>query len=210
MLNTLEKIRMPAVHIFIVAGLLALISGDVIAGEKGRVQLNGREVILFDDNTWKFSSEPVSKTNKDCVLIKSTTLPVTICLDDTVWTNGDSNDAAELSFVTKDKTLFLLVITGTDEVQLDAFEKAIVANAQGAAGKKPVDVKSKERLDAHGLEWGRMVYDADSEDIKIRYENYFTTIKGKGSVQFVFYTTPDQYSVASLQIGKASKNIGLE
>jgi hypothetical protein len=71
-------------------------------------------------------------------------------------------------------------------------------------------VKSKERLDAHGLEWGRMVYDADIEDIKIRYENYFTTIKGKGSVQFVFYTTPGQYSVASLQIGKASKNIGLE
>jgi hypothetical protein len=209
-INILEKLRMLSVHLIVVAGLLVLISNQAIAGEKGRVQLNGREVILFDDNTWKFSSDAVSKTNKDCVLIKSTTLPVTICLDDTVWTNGDSNDAAELSFVTKDETLFLLVITETDEVQLDAFEKAIVVNAQSAAGKKPVEVKSKERLDAHGLEWGRMVYDADIEDIKIRYENYFTTIKGKGSVQFVFYTTPGQYSVASLQIGKASKNIGLE
>jgi hypothetical protein len=209
-INILEKLRMLSVHLIVVAGLLVLISNQAIADEKGRVQLNGREVILFDDNTWKFSSDAVSKTNKDCVLIKSTTLPVTICLDDTVWTNGDSNDAAELSFVTKDETLFLLVITETDEVQLDAFEKAIVVNAQSAAGKKPVEVKSKERLDAHGLEWGRMVYDADIEDIKIRYENYFTTIKGKGSVQFVFYTTPGQYSVASLQIGKASKNIGLE
>ncbi len=210
MLNILEKIRMYPIHIFLVAGVLALISSQVIAAEKGRVQLNGREVILFDDNTWKFSSDAVSSANKDCVLIKSTTLPVNICLDETVWKNGDSNDAAELSFVTKDEALFLLVITETDEVQLDAFEKAIVVNAQSAAGKKPVEVKSKERLDAHGLEWGRMVYDADIEDIKIRYENYFTTIKGKGSVQFVFYTTPDHYSVASLQIGKASKNIGIE
>ena len=209
-INVFEKIRMLSVHLFVVAGLLILFSDHVIAGERGRVQLNGREVILFDDNTWKFSSNAVAKTNKDCVLIKSATLPVTICLDDTVWANGDSNDGAELSFKTKDETLFLLVITETDEVQLDAFEKAIVANAQSAAGKKPVQVKSKERLDAHGLEWGRMVYDANIEDLQIRYENYFTTIKGKGSVQFVFYTTPDQYSVASLQIGKASKNIGLE
>ncbi|MCP4182800.1 MAG: hypothetical protein GY761_05710 [Hyphomicrobiales bacterium] len=102
------------------------------------------------------------------------------------------------------------VITKTDEVQLDAIEKAIVANAQSAAGKKPVEVKSKERLDAHGLEWGRMVYDADIEDIKIRYENYFMTLKGKGSAQFVFYTTSHQYSIASLQIDKAFRNIELE
>lgn len=209
-LNIIDKLRMLPAHLVVVAGLLVLFSSQVIAGEQGRVQLNGREVILFDDNTWKFSSDAVSAPNKDCVLIKSTTLPVNICLDDTIWKNGDSNDAAELSFVTKDDTLFLLVITETDEVQLDAFEKAIVANAQSAAGKKPVEVKSKERLDAHGLEWGRMVYDADIEDLKIRYENYFTTIKDKGSVQFVFYTTPEQYIAASLQIGKASKNIGVE
>jgi len=209
-IDILDKARMIPFRVLVAAGILAWLSVQAIAAEQGRVQFNGREVILFDDNTWKFSTDAVSNANNDCILIKSTTLPVTICLDDTIWKNGDSNDAAELSFATKDETLFLLVITETDEVQLDPFEKAIIANAQSAAGKVPVEVKFKERLDAHSLEWGRMVYDADIEGLKIRYENYFTTIKGKGSVQFVFYTTPEQYTAASVQIGKASKNIGVE
>ena len=209
MFSIIDKSRRYPIHVFLFLLLGTLFCEPVIAAESGRVKLNGREVILFDDNTWKFSDTNASIPDRGCVLIKSTTLPVTICLDDKVWKNGNRNDAAELSFVTKDEKLFLLVITETDEVKLDAFEKAIVVNAQSTAGKKSVDVKSKERLDAHGLEWGRMVYDSDIDNLKVRHENYFTTIKGKGSVQFVFYTTPDQYTAASIQIGKAAGKIGL-
>ncbi len=190
--------------------LLALFSVQAYAGEKGRVELDGREIILFDDNTWRFAGETAkSSDDDDCVVIKSKSLPVSVCLDEAVWKLGNANNAAEFTFSTKDESLFLMVITEKAEIPLKAFEKAIVTNAQNAAGLKPVEVAKNERIDAFGIEWGRMVYNADIDGLIIKYENFFTTIKDKGSVQFVFYTTPANYAGASIEIKKATKNISV-
>ena len=194
----------------LIAFAVLMLAGLANAAETGRVELDGREVILFDDNTWRFASDTdtdLSSANDDCVEIKSKALPVSICLDESVWKLGDGDGPGEFSFTTKDNNLFLLMITEKAEIPLKAFEKAIVANAQKASGLRPVEVIKKERIDALGVEWGRMVYNADIDGLIIKYENFFTTLKDKGSVQFVFYTTPNNYEAASREIDRATKKI---
>ena len=196
-----------------VAALALLIANISLAAEAGRVDLDGREIILFDDNTWRYATatnnSSTNTASDDCVEIKSKSLPVSICLDESVWKLGDGDGPGEFSFSTKDNNLFLLMITENAEIPLKAFEKAIVANAQKATGLKPVNVLIKERLDSLGIEWGRMVYVADIDGLIIKYENLFTTLKDKGSVQFVFYTTPNNYDAASVEIERAVKRISI-
>jgi len=193
---------------------LAMVASVVYAAEIGRAQLNGREIILNDDNTWQYADEEnvpaTAAAEVDCVKIDSKTLPVGICLDEEVWVLGEQGGSAEFTFSTKDNSLFLLMITEKAQVPLKAFEKAIVANAQKAAGLKPIKVEIKERIDALGIEWGRMVYEANIEGLIITYENFFTTMKDKGSVQFVFYTTSDNYAEAEAEIEKASTQISID
>ena len=195
------------------------LSGVAHAQEAGRVQLDGRQIILFDDNSWQYADEVQDNSatqladdtdEADCVRLKSKILPVSICLDEEIWHLGNEGGPSEFNFSTKDNAMYLLMITEKAEIPLSAFEKAIIVNAQKAAGLTPIDVIIKERIDALGLEWGRMVYDVNIDDLKIKYENFFTTIKGKGSVQFVFYTTPANYDEMSAEIEKVTKRIAIE
>ncbi len=212
---------------FFIASLLIFLlvgAGFAIAGEKGRVEFEGRTIILNDDNTWEFVSESrqvvvekketaeektANADSPDCVLFASNILPVSACLDEKVWQIGAKSDAAEFSFSTKSEKLYMLMITEKDEVPLEDFEKAIVANAQKAAGLNPVEIIVQERINALDLDWGRMVYIANIDGLKIQYENYFTTIKGKGSVQYVFYATPEDYDEHALEIEKVTTQIAV-
>lgn len=193
-----------------IAALLSFTSVTAYAAEAGRVQLNGKEVILNDDNTWQFAPAPQPVANTNCVKIKSKTLPVSVCLDEKVWQINNAKSAAEFSFISKDAKLFLLMITETDEVQLDNFEKAIVANAQKVGGLKPVLVSTKERINALGREWGRMVYDVDVDGNIFTFENMFTNLEGQGAVQYVFYAAEENYAGAQVEIEKVIKQIGVE
>lgn len=210
--NTILR-NMNFLTVLVAAVLLVIISVYATwAGEVGRVTLDGKQIILHDDNTWEFvagSNSTASADKADCVEIKSKTLPTSICLDEKVWHLGANGGAAEHNFTTGDDKLFLLMITEDAEIPLDKFEKAITANAQKAAGLNPVDVQIKERIDAFGIKWGRMVYVANIDGLKIKYENFFTTLKDKGSVQYVFYATPEDYADKEPEIEKAIKRIAI-
>ncbi len=194
--------------------LVGFLMPQTMAAEIGRAQLNGREIILSHDKTWKYATGSnganVSSSNDDCVRIKSKTLPVSICLNEDIWKLDRAVGDAEFIFSTKDGNLYLMMVTETIEIPLKALERAIITNAQRAAGLKLIEVAVKERLDAVGLKWGRMVYTASIEGLIITYENRFTTIKGKGSVQFVFFSTPDKYKAAGSEIQKATKQITID
>lgn len=201
------------ISIGLVIVVAVILGGTAIAAETGRVTLDGREIILHDDKTWEYSAgtgDTQTGTNNNCVPFNSKTLPVSICLDEGYWYLGNEGGAAEFSFSSNDEKLYLLMITEKDVIPLDKFEKAIITNAQKAAGLKPVKVDIKERINAFGLEWGRMVYTANIDGLIIKYENFFTTMKGKGSVQFVFYATPENHGKTEAEIEKAIKKIDVK
>lgn len=61
---------------FVTAFLLATsISVSAFAGEIGRVDVNGKEVILMDDKTWKYSGV-VADVNTACSVIKAKSFPI--------------------------------------------------------------------------------------------------------------------------------------
>ncbi len=211
---TRDQISAIVVSVFLSSLMVLLLSVPVaFSAEIGRVTLDGKQIILNSDNTWEYVTKQAGgegKGDSNCVVVKSKTLPVAICLDEETWKLGAKGGAAEHNFSTKDNNLFLLMITENSEIPLDAFEKAIVANAQKAAGLRPVEVLVNERIDAFGLKWGRMVYVANIEGLEIKYENYFTTLDGKGSVQYVFYATNDNFASKEGDIERAIKQISIE
>lgn len=200
----------------VLASLLAFYS-LAHAGEMGRVTFEGKEIILFDDNSWHYAEKSankettVQKSNGDCVTLKSKIVPASICLDDKIWKVGNASGDTEFSFNTKTGDLYLLMITESTAIPLKAFEKAVIANAQNAAGLKPVKTVLNERINFQGQEWGHMIYLVDLDGLIIKYDNYFTLFKGEkaGSVQFVFYTTPENYDKVKPNIDTAAAGIAL-
>lgn len=166
--------------------MAASISISAFAGEIGRVDVNGKEVILMDDNTWKYSGV-MADNDFPCATIKAKTFPISLCLAEDSWTNADLNDDAELQFKLLDDTLFGMVLIDSSVIPKRSFRKTILDNAKIAAGENPVNIVEENSVVVGGKKLNKIRYQLLLGDLDITYINYYGGIKGKGSVQLLFF-----------------------
>ena len=166
--------------------MTASISVSAFSAEIGRVDVNGKEVILMDDNTWKYSGV-MADNDFPCTTIEAKTMPISFCLAEDSWTNADLNDDAELQFKLLDETLFGMVIVDSSVIPKRSFRKTILDNAKIAAGKNPVNIIEENSVVIGGQKLNKIRYQLLLGDMDITYINYYAGIKGKGSVQMLFF-----------------------
>jgi hypothetical protein len=163
------------------------------AAEIGRVEIDGVEVILLDDNTWQYANDgPVAKAGP-CTSVESEILPVSLCLHDGKWGFANLGGDAEIKLKVNDEELYLLVITEKTVIKLPDLKKAALGNAQSASGLTKVQVieDGSAIIDGHGF--GKLVYATKVDGIDITYANYYTSFPDEGSLQFVFFAATDQF-----------------
>ncbi|MCB1386902.1 MAG: hypothetical protein KDJ80_13295 [Nitratireductor sp.] len=179
--------------VFAAAAMVAtLIAGAASAAEIGRVEIDGRLVILNDDNRWEYASEAPA-VSADCTDVASEVVPVTLCLDPEKWTFADLGGEAEIKLRLKKSELYLLVISEETEIDIPALKKAAITNAQSASGLTKVKTLSDGAASLDGHEFGKIEYATNVDGIDISYANYMSTFDGKGSVQLVFFTSNDLF-----------------
>lgn len=176
------------------ATIMAVLSTPIVAvsAEIGRIEMEGRLVILNDDNTWEYASEAPS-VRADCTDVPSQVVPVTLCLDPGKWTFADLGGGAELKLRLQQKELYLLVISEETVIEIPALKKAAVTNAQSASGLTRVKVLSDSGASIDGHEFGKIEYATNVDGIDITYTNYMSKFDGEGSVQLVFFTSTDMF-----------------
>ncbi|MCG6856436.1 MAG: hypothetical protein LJE67_00040, partial [Salaquimonas sp.] len=125
---------MPSTYkIAIATALIAATAvASAFADEIGRVRVDGSVVILHDDNTWEYAGKKAVAPG-NCTRISSEVLPVSVCLDPDNWQLGNLSGAYEHSFYNKQHDMYVGLITEKQVIELDAFKKAILTNAQSAA-----------------------------------------------------------------------------
>ncbi len=149
-------------------------------------------------------------TAAECVKQESTALPVSICLDPDGWALADIGSEAEMEFSTPEQDLFMMVITEADYFDQPTLRKAILTNAQLAAKLNKIEVVEDETVTLSGQEVGRLVYIAKLDDIVAHYENYYTGLEGKGSLQIVLFTLDQPISDFSELIKDVTDSLEIE
>lgn len=171
----------------LLAGLPALAEEEI-----GRVDLNGSEIILYDDNTWEYSGDQVEAPD-NCTTVSSQVLPVSVCLDPDQWALANLNGAEEHGFRHKVEDMYVLLITEKDVIERATLKKALLTNAQSAAGLNKVDTLEDGAASVDGYPFGRIVYRTVVDGIDVTYENYYTSFEGKGSLQIVAFAGSERF-----------------
>lgn len=172
---------------FVTAFLLATsISVSAFAGEIGRMDVNGKEVILMDDKTWKYSGV-LADVNTACSVIKAKSFPISFCLSGDTWTKANVNEQAEIQFKLFDDSLFGIVIANKAVKPNKAFRTKILANAKSIAAGGAVNIVEESSSVVGGNKLNKIRYQLMLGELDVTYFNYYAGIKDKGSVQIIFF-----------------------
>lgn len=182
--------------LILLAGFLAAIISinPAAAAELGRVELGGQTIIIHDDNTWEYAGDQASTAPDNCTVVESELVPVSICLDPGEWTRANLSGDHEHKLKRQGVEHYLLVITEKAEFKPEVLRKAILTNAQNAAGLSKVDVLSESTQLVDSQLFNKIVYRTDVDGLDITYTNFYSTFEGTGSVQLVFFALTEDNS----------------
>jgi len=176
------------------------------ADEIGRITLDGRTVILSDDNTWVYASEK-PEVAANCTEVASEVLPVSICLDPDKWTFADLGGEAEYKLRSKTEELYLLIITEETLLSIPTLKKAAITNAQEFSGLTKVKTLLDGSAIFDGQGFGQIEYATTIDGIDITYANYLTSFEDAGSLQLVFFAGTGQFDALRGEISEAMAGI---
>ena len=179
-------------------------------GQTKALTESGREVILFDNNTWKYSQEdsdhaPVSidslvinknkftKSVGATFLVKSTAFNVGVYMNPTKWTfapHKDNETSPEYRFSLKSGDGYVMMITEKTQFDLEDMRKIALLNAQKAS----IDVKetNAEYRIVNNLKILCITFQGTIKGIKFTYFGYYYS-NPNGTVQLISFCSQQSF-----------------
>ena len=175
---------------FAFAGVLfAVIVSSALAAEVGKAIVNGKEVILYDDGTWK-PAEPSSSIALpvECDEVRSKKIPVSICLSSDKWKVMDARLPFEYQYQLKNQDVYAGLITEGLHLPNSVIRKAILANINKVATLGSVKVLREESILLGQQDWGTLEIVASIERVPFFYKFIYGSREDVGTC--LLYTSP--------------------
>ncbi len=182
----------------LVMGLLVF---TIAHAQQKAVTETGKEVILFEDGTWKYQNQEDNaetaiatnpskfvKDEKATFLLKSSKLNVGFWLNPKTWSfkKSTENPDAEYELQLKDGDLYGMVITEKVEVPLETLKNIAFENAQKVA--PDLKVMKEEFRNVNGLRVLLLQMNGTMQGVKFTYYGYYFS-SSNGTVQVITYTS---------------------
>lgn len=202
--------------LFIVVFAL-LLSGSANSQIKALTE-DGREVVLFENGTWKFKSDSINttsatstdtivtnpnsykKTTAASFLIKSKIFNVGVYMNPEKWTYSlpkPNETTPEYRFFAKSQNGYAMMLTEKTEIPLEKWPYIALINAQKAAVDAQI-VKSEYRT-VNGVSLVCVQLKGTIQGIKFVYLGYYYSNKN-GSVQFLTYTSESLFEQSKKEL----------
>lgn len=195
-------------RLFLFFCLLSL--SNLANGQTKALTESGREVILYDNNTWKYSQDDSDKNtvstdslvlNKTkftkskgaTFLVKSTAFNVGVYMNPMKWTfapHKDNETSPEYRFSLKSGDGYVMMITERTQISLEEMRKIALLNAQKAS----VDIKetAAEYRMVNNIKVLCLTMKGTVKGMKITYFGYYYS-NSNGTVQLISYSTQQSY-----------------
>jgi len=177
---------------------------------------NGKEVLLFDDGTWKYSQDSSNsdkktdsvstnshnfyKTSSQSFLVKSNVFNVGLYIDPSKWTytpHGDNEKSPEYRFSLKTGDAFVMMITEKTPITLDNIREIALINARKAS------IDAKEESAEYRIVNNKKVLclkiKGTIKGIKFIYLGYYY-YNDNGTIQLVSYTTQQAFNTVQKEM----------
>ncbi len=174
----------------------------LVNAQKKAVTETGEEVLLFDDNTWKYTETNVEEETKTIpvnpiaytksqnagFLLKSIKAGVGIWIDTKKWQfkKAIKNEEAEYEFHSKQGDIYGMLISEKIEIPLESLRKIAYSNAKEAA--PDIQIMKEEYRTVNGKKVLLLQMNGTITGIKFVFYGYYLSHE-KGTVQFISYTS---------------------
>jgi hypothetical protein len=197
----------------VVSVLLFIASASICHAQKKAVTETGAQVILYDNGTWKYTSdsdavtdapkgnndsattvnnsEQFTKGSSSTFLLKSTKVKgIGFWLDPKKWQfkKAENNPEAEFELEEKDQELFGMIISEEIEIPLESLKSLALINAKKVAPDAHI-IKAEYRL-VNGLKIMLLEINGTVSGIQFTYYGYYFS-DANGTIQFVTYSSQD-------------------
>ena len=167
---------------------------------------NGDEVLLYKDNTWKYSNEslnetveilrndkPFTKEKKSSFLVKSSKTNIGVWINPKDWgfSKSKTDSPGEFNFNHKQLDVYGMLIAEKTEVTVEALTDIAYENALEAA--PDIKIVEKEYRTVNGLEVIMMKMKGTIQGIKFIYFGYYFS-NAQGAFQFLTYTSQNVFN----------------
>jgi|TARA_B110000238_G_C16034638_1_gene399080 hypothetical protein len=167
---------------------------------------NGDEVMLYKDNTWKYSNDSLNdsvellkndklfiKDQKSSFLVKSSKTNAGIWINPKNWTfeKSKSDSSSEFNFYHKNLDIYGMLISEKMEVPVESLVDIAYDNALEAA--PDIKIIEKEYRNVNGLEVIMMKMEGTIQGIKFVYFGYYYS-NLEGAYQFLTYTSQNLFN----------------
>lgn len=181
--------------------LIALFFTIITSAQINAVTNNGDEVILFDDNTWKYSNDSLNakveivtndrifeKSKKSSFLVKSSKTNIGVWVNPKDWSfsKSDAGSASEYEFKNKRDDIYGMLITESISIPVENLGDIAYDNALSVA--PDLKIIEKEFRNVNGQDILMMKMKGTIQGIKFVYFGYYFS-NSKGSYQFLTYTS---------------------
>jgi hypothetical protein len=160
----------------------------------------GKEVVLYDDGTWKYRGNDTIKTeiptnpknftknSESTFLLKSNKINMGFWINPKKWSfkKATSNEAAEYELKMKEGDLYSMIITENIEIPLDALKSIAYNNSKELV--PDLKLVKEEYRTVNGKKVLFMQMNGTIEGIKFSYYGYYYS-NSTGTVQFITYTS---------------------
>ena len=167
---------------------------------------NEDEVLLYKDNTWKYSNEslnetveilrndkPFTKEKKSSFLVKSSKTNIGVWINPKDWgfSKSKTDSPSEFNFNHKQLDVYGMLIAEKTEVTVEALADIAYENALEAA--PDIKIVEKEYRTVNGLEVIMMKMNGTIQGIKFIYFGYYFS-NAQGAFQFLTYTSQNVFN----------------
>ena len=178
----------------------------LINAQINAVTENGDEVLLYKDNTWKYSNEslnetveilrndkPFTKEKKSSFLVKSSKTNIGVWINPKDWgfSKSKTDSPSEFNFNHKQLDVYGMLIAEKTEVTVEALTDIAYENALEAA--PDIKIVEKEYRTVNGLEVIMMKMNGTIQGIKFIYFGYYFS-NAQGAFQFLTYTSQNVFN----------------
>ncbi len=166
---------------------------------------NGDEVILYKNNTWKYSNDSLNvavkilkneklftKSEKSSFLVKSSKTNIGFWINPKNWSfsKADADSPSEFSFKHKKLDIYGMLIAEKTEIPVESLIDIAYENALEAA--PDIKIVEKEYRNVNGLEVIMMKMKGTIQGIKFIYFGYYYS-STEGAFQFLTYTSQNLF-----------------
>jgi len=177
-----------------------------VNGQIKAVTDKGKEVILYENGTWKYaetntptdsedsirlSSKTYSRTSQSSFLVKSETIAMGIYINPNKWAFSKGDGAKEYKFNSKDDEVYAMAITEKTPIGLNYFPGIALENAKGADPN--AKILHREYRIVNNKKILCLTMSAFISGIDFRYIGYYYSNKS-GTIQLLCYCTEPNFT----------------